>query len=125
MNEKDPLHIDSVEGTISLPDNSGMIANMARGLCHNRRALVVVFLLCLMSYAQSIALSAPESHHSSGHCCPLCHLGSLPYLHVTTAASVEPVVFVERLIPNPDFEASRDVLLSANSSRAPPVNLPS
>src|SRR5579872_2855166 len=101
-----------------------MIANMARGFCHNRRALAIVFLLCLMSFAQSAALSAPESHHSSGgHCCPLCHLGSLPFLEITTASSIAPVVLVERLIPNPDFEASHDVLLNANSSRAPPANL--
>jgi hypothetical protein len=76
-----------------------------------------------MSYAQSAALAAPEAHHASGHCCPLCHLGSLPFLHITTTSSVNPVDHVERLILNPDFEASHDVQLTSNSSRAPPANL--
>ena len=81
-----------------------------------------MFLLCLMVYAQSVALFAPpETHHTSGHCCLLCHLGTLPFLQVTTGASVAPIVLVERLIPNSDFEASHDVLLTANSSRAPPA----
>ena len=87
----------------------------------NRRAVCVLFLLCLMVFAQSAAVSADSlTHHSAGHCCPLCHLGSLPFLHVTTAASIAPVELIERLIPIPDSEASRDVLLTANSSRAPP-----
>ena len=84
--------------------------------------MAVLFLLCLMVVAQSAALfGATETHHSAGHCCPLCHLGSMPFVHITTAASIAPVAVVERLIPNPDVEASRDVLLNANSSRAPPA----
>jgi hypothetical protein len=97
------------------------IANMMREVFHNRRTLVVLFLLCLMVYAQSAALlSALEPHHA-GHCCLLCHVGSLPFLETAAPATVAPVVVVERLLPNPHFEASPDILLNANSSRAPPV----
>jgi hypothetical protein len=75
-----------------------------------------------MCYAQTAALfSAPEQHHAAGHCCLLCHLSSLPFLHITTVASLAPIVFVERLIPDPDFEASHDAPLNENSSRAPPA----
>jgi hypothetical protein len=94
---------------------------MALKVCRNRRAVAVLFLLCLMAWAQTVALfGVTETHHSAGHCCPLCHLGSLPFLYITNAASVAPVAIVERFLSKPDFEASHDVLLTANSSRAPP-----
>jgi hypothetical protein len=89
---------------------------------HNRRALLVLFLLCLMVYAQSVALfGAPEVHHAGGHCCLLCHVGTLPFLQITTGTGTAPIALVGRLISNPDFQASHDVLLTANSSRAPPA----
>lgn len=94
---------------------------MVHGVGWDRRTLVVLFL-CLIVYAQSVPLFAPpEPHHATDHCCLLCHVGSLPFLQVTTSAAVSPVVLVERLIPSPDSEASHDALLSANTSRAPPA----
>ena len=88
----------------------------------NRRAVFVLLLLCLMVCAQSAALfAASETHHAAGHCCPLCHLGSLPFLHITTARSMAPIGVIARLIPIPDAKTSRDVLLTSNSSRAPPA----
>ena len=84
--------------------------------------MLFLFLLCLMVFAQSAAvLSAIEPHHDTGHCCLLCHVGALPFLEITSPTPVAPIVVVERLIADPDFEASRDVLLNANSSRAPPA----
>ena len=98
------------------------MANMTHEGGHNRRALFVLFLLCLMVVAQSVALfGAPEPEHVTGHCCLLCHLGTLPFLEITTGLGVAPIELIERLIPNPDFEASHDVLLTSNSSRAPPA----
>jgi hypothetical protein len=95
---------------------------MKREVCDNRRTLVLLFLICLMFYAQSAALfAAIEPHHDTGHSCLLCHVGSLPFLEIATPAPIAPIVVVERLVANPDFEASRDVLLNANSSRAPPA----
>jgi hypothetical protein len=95
---------------------------MTREIYHNRRTLAVLFLLCVVVLAQSAALlSAIEPHHATGHCCVLCHVGSLPFLESSAPASLAPNVIVERLIPIPDFEAWHDVLIKSNSSRAPPV----
>jgi len=101
--------------------NSGNIFNMGQKLYLDRRAVAVLFLLCLMVCAQSAALfGSTETHHSAGHCCPLCHLGSLPFLHITNAAAIVPTAVLERLLTTPDAESSHDGLLTANSSRAPP-----
>jgi len=95
---------------------------MTRELYHNRRTLTVLFLLCVVVFAQSAALlSAIEPHHATGHCCILCHIGSLPFVESASPASVAPNVIVERLIPNPDTKSWHDVLLNSNSSRAPPA----
>jgi hypothetical protein len=95
---------------------------MVREVCQSRKALAVLFLLTLMLYAQLAVLFAqPEAHQADGHCCVLCHLGSLPFLQVATAPPPSPMVVVERLIPNRNIEALRDVLLNVNSSRAPPA----
>jgi len=75
--------------------------------------------LCLLLYAQSALFAAPEVHHPTGHCCLLCHIGSLPFLTIATAALIVTIAVVERLIPIPDCEPAHDVLLRANSSRAP------
>jgi hypothetical protein len=93
-----------------------------REVSHNRRSLVVVFLLCFMVFAQSAALlSAIEPHHATGHCCLLCHVGSLHFLETAAPASIAPILVVERLLHDPDLQTSHDVLLNSNSSRAPPA----
>jgi hypothetical protein len=75
-----------------------------------------------MVWGQSAGLLATrEPHHACGHCCLLCHVGPLPFLQTTSGARLAPIMLLERLAPNPDFEASHDVLPSANSSRAPPA----
>jgi hypothetical protein len=85
---------------------------------------MVLFILCLAFYAQSAALfSTLEPHHVTGHCCVLCHIGSLPFLEIAALGHFSPIIAVERLIAHPDFHASHDVLLTANSSRAPPACL--
>jgi hypothetical protein len=95
---------------------------MMPDVCHNRRALVVLILLCVMVFAQSAALfSAIEPHHATGHCCILCHVGSLPFLGTGGVVAVAPTLRVERLSPNSDHQSTHDVLLNANSSRAPPA----
>lgn len=95
---------------------------MVREVCHNRKAFAVLFLLGLMLFAQLAVLFAqPEAHQADGHCCVLCHLGSLPFLQVAAGPPASPMVVVERVIPNRAIESLRDVLLSLNSSRAPPA----
>lgn len=83
--------------------------------------MAVLFLLCLMLYAQVAVFVQPETHQADGHCCVLCHLGTLPFLHAAVVPPPSPIVVVDRLIPNRGTEALRDVLLSVNSSRAPPA----
>lgn len=95
---------------------------MVREVCHSRKALAVLFLLCLMLYAQLAVLFAqPEAHQADGHCCVLCHLGTLPLVQVAAGPPPSPIVVVDRFIPNAGVDASRDVLLNVNSSRAPPA----
>jgi hypothetical protein len=97
------------------------MSSMTREFDYRRRRTAVFILLCVVVLAQSAALwSAIEPHHA-GHCCLLCHVGSLPFLQLSDTVSVTPVMVMERLLPHPDVEASHDVLLTANSSRAPPV----
>lgn len=95
---------------------------MACEVSDKRRGLLVFLLLCLMFYGQSAALvSAIEPHHATGHCCLLCHVGSLPCLEIATPVTVAPIVVVARVIANPDIQASHEVLVNTNASRAPPV----
>lgn len=95
---------------------------MVREVCQSRKALAILFLLGLMLYAQLAVLFAqPETHQAAGHCCVLCHLGTLPFLHVAAGPPPSPIVVVERLVSSRGPEALRDVLLNVNSSRAPPV----
>jgi hypothetical protein len=94
---------------------------MTREVYHNRRALLVLFLLCLTFYAQSASLLDPIQPHHAGHCCLLCHVGSLPFLEVATSSSAAPIGLMERLVPNSELQSTHDVQLNANSSRAPPA----
>lgn len=82
----------------------------------------VLLLLCLLVVAQSAAFaSVNEQHHSQDHCCLLCHVGPLPFLHTNVSAVVIPVLSMVWLEPVSDFIATHDVLLSTSSSRAPPA----
>jgi hypothetical protein len=79
-------------------------------------------MLCLVLVAQSAAYaSANEQHHSQDHCCILCHVGPLPFLHTTVSATVTPAFSVVWLEPAADFIATHDVFISTNSSRGPPA----
>ena len=78
-------------------------------------------LVCLILAGQSFALaSQDESHHSADHCCLLCHVGPLPFLQASVAATVTPVFLVVWLAAAPDFEPAPQVLLSTSLSRGPP-----
>lgn len=86
------------------------------------RTLLVLLLVCLTLWGQCLALaSQEESHHAPDHCCLLCHVGPLPFLHSTATAAVTPVFLVAWLAPTPDFETAYQALLSASSSRGPPA----
>ena len=86
------------------------------------RTLPVLLLVCLTLLGQSLALaSQEESHHAPDHCCLLCHVGPLPFLQTNATAAVTPVFLVAWLAPTPAFKTAYQVLLSASSSRGPPV----
>ena len=100
---------------------SDKIASMIREVHRRRRTLVVLFVLCLTIFAQTSALRESfEWHDDTGHCCVLCHAGSLPFLETTSGAALAPAVTVEGLVAHPEPEGLREVLLKSNSSRAPP-----
>jgi hypothetical protein len=84
--------------------------------------LLVLLLLSVTIAAQSSALDPRhESHHTPGHCCLVCHLGSLPFLRTSVPAAMTPVFLAAWLSPAPDIESFHEVLLTASSSRAPPA----
>src|SRR6516225_5052831 len=86
------------------------------------RTFWAVLLLCAV-FAQSAALELGyERHSSSQHCCLLCHLGPLPFLQETIASAAEPLVAIAWLPDTTQREGKHEVLLSADSSRAPPIS---
>jgi hypothetical protein len=95
---------------------------MTRDVHCDGRLLIILLLLCVTVVAQSSALAAQsESHHSPDHCCLLCHVGPLPFLQASVAASFAPVFQVVWLAPPAQFETTSDVLVVPSPSRAPPL----
>ncbi|HKE25473.1 MAG TPA: hypothetical protein VKB88_24105 [Bryobacteraceae bacterium] len=87
-----------------------------------RRALLVLCILCLVVWAQSSALALQHSeHHSSEHCCLLCHAGPLPFLQTTVAISLAPVLPVAWFASAIEVADTHDVLIATSCSRAPPA----
>jgi hypothetical protein len=85
------------------------------------RLTLVVLLLCAVVSAQALSLeSSHQESSSSHHCCGLCHAG-MPFVRSAPAGPVVPVApggWVEKAWT---VDAPHDVLLTAGSSRAPPV----
>jgi hypothetical protein len=82
----------------------------------------VLLLVCLVLVAQSAAFaSLNEQHRSQDHCCLLCHVGPLPFLHTHVSPVVAPVFCMVWLESAPDFIPTPEVLLATSSSRAPPA----
>jgi hypothetical protein len=96
---------------------------MLRDVYAWRRVLLVLFLLCSTVYAQSSALDLENGHHHSPeHCCTLCHIGPLPFLHGVASAYVPPVLSVVWVAAAAQLDLACQVLLSNDSSRAPPFS---
>ena len=94
-------------------------------LLQHRKALFIVLLLCVTGMAQFAALvGEPESHHSSDHCCLLCHMGPLHFLEASAAAGQAPVFAVVWLTPAAEVAKAHDAQLCASPARAPPFSLP-
>ena len=79
-------------------------------------------ILCLVVWAQSSAVALQHSeHHSSEHCCLLCHAGPLPFLQTGVAVSLVPSLPVAWFATASDFQDTHDVLIATGCSRAPPA----
>ncbi|MGA2268054.1 MAG: hypothetical protein ABSH44_06240 [Bryobacteraceae bacterium] len=95
---------------------------MAREARWGRRVALVLFLLAATVCAQTHALAFEHQHHSSEHCCLLCHIGPLPLLPSSvSAAVVAPVLSTVWVASSDSVETPREALLSAASCRAPPA----
>lgn len=93
---------------------------MAQGARSRPRFATLLLLLCLVVAAQSSALVSQSEQHE-GHCCALCHVGPVPFLHTQPAIAVIPVFSAVCLEPAPEFQSLREVALPTRSSRAPPA----
>jgi hypothetical protein len=86
------------------------------------RTSLILLLVCLTLAGQSLALNhEQETHHAQDHCCLLCHVGPLPFLQTTVAASIAPIFLVIWLAPALHTQRHPHLMLSAISSRGPPV----
>jgi hypothetical protein len=86
------------------------------------RRAIVLLLLCLVLAAQTAGFaSANDEHRNQGHCCLLCHVGPLPFLHTNVSALVAPAFRVIWLEPPQDLVATPEILCPIRSSRAPPA----
>jgi hypothetical protein len=83
---------------------------------------LLVWLLSLVVWAQSLALAIEhQEHHSPDHCCVICHSGPLPFVQISVAAGPTPVLPVAWFASPAEFHDTHDVLTPASSSRAPPA----
>jgi hypothetical protein len=93
---------------------------------HKTKLRLLMALLCLLVLAQSAAFaSANEMHRSQDHCCLLCHVGPLPFLHTAVLPEVAPVLAVVWLEFRQESEATHEPQLAIRTSRGPPLSLPS
>lgn len=86
------------------------------------RILGIIVLLCAVASAQAVSLAEIHSHHhSSTHCCGLCHAGPLAFVPSSFDAAALPALAVMGLAFAEDSAGARDLLAAAASSRAPPA----
>jgi hypothetical protein len=79
-------------------------------------------LLSLVVFTQASSLLSEQfHHHSSEHCCALCHIGPLPFLQPAQATCAAPGLSVERIEVSAHHDTPRDVRLPSGFSRAPPA----
>ena len=95
---------------------------MTRRVHCDRRLLLVLLLLCVTVLAQSSTLATQSvEHHSTDHCCLLCHVGVLPFLQTSVSAVFAPLFHVVWMAPPAHVETPSDIRLVPSASRAPPV----
>ena len=98
-----------------------MLASMARAAGWERSAFIL-FLLCVIVFAQVAALACQfDQHGPSDHCCLLCHVGPLALLPPSVPAAPAPAAPAGWRAASPVSELAREMPLAASSSRAPPA----
>jgi hypothetical protein len=96
---------------------------MVRGALSGVRYTVLSLLLCLVVAAQASALASETAQHQA-HCCMLCHVGPLPFLHTPATFTVTPVLSAVCWEPAPETQSVPEVPLAPGCSRAPPASAP-
>ena len=84
------------------------------------RLLIVVLMACAFATAQFSIAFENDHHHSSQHCCALCHAG-LPFLQPAVSSAVPPVLSMVWMASFVNQDPTHQVLLAQASSRAPPA----
>ena len=94
---------------------------MMRRALLSKKFWLIILMLCAFTSAQFSALALEnDHHHSSQHCCALCHV-SLPFLQPAVATNTPPVLSGVWLPAIVDQDSPHQVLLAHASSRAPPA----
>jgi hypothetical protein len=94
---------------------------MSKGARSTLRLAMLLPLLCLVVAAQSSAFVSQSEQHE-GHCCALCHVGPIPFLHTPASIAVTPVLCAVCLESAPEIQSIHEVALPTRSSRAPPAS---
>ncbi len=92
------------------------------GVGHQAERCLLWAVLCLLVLTQCAALtSANQQHGAQEHCCLLCHVGPLPFLHTGILPVAAPVLAMAWLEPDRQFQAAPDPQAAALASRGPPA----
>ncbi|HWB85580.1 MAG TPA: hypothetical protein VG675_15655 [Bryobacteraceae bacterium] len=93
---------------------------MPRIMRNTSRRSLALALVCALLFVH-VAFFVHTHHEPVRHYCALCHVGPMPFVWAS-ANVVEPdFVALTWLRRTPDFHAQHDILLTLNSSRAPPA----
>jgi len=86
------------------------------------RVIVLIWALCAMLLAQFAAFTVSSQIHQAGeHCCLLCHVGPLPFLHGAVALAITPLFPAAWLESQPEFQAPPEPQGVTRASRGPPA----
>jgi hypothetical protein len=87
-----------------------------------RNLAVVLLMTSALVCAQAASLISEElHHHSSQHCCGLCHTGPLPVLQPAAKTEVAPARFAFWFESSDDIGEPRHAPPASTDCRAPPV----
>lgn len=94
------------------------MAKMARRIAGLGGVLVVALLL--LCFCAVTCLPHVGHHHSLGQSCAICYAGALPFLQSEISAAFAAPFLAIWFHASASLSSPREVILAANSSRAPP-----